>query len=302
MLKEKKIAKDLSSNISLLFDEDAKVDQVTINKKEEDEQIVRFQKTGDLRALEKVYHNRIPTLWRWTKEHYIQGLTCCSKEDLFAEFTLVFVKAAHEYKQARGPFNNCLWIFLQNRVKNIKSSNYAKKRRSLDYTGPLNGMVLSLDYSYSDKDGSEVTLKDLVPSKSNVGKHSNKDVFLEETLDVLAHENHQIKEFLRKLSDGNSLTALIKEYKSKRGSVKITRAQYRQLNNRRNCHRIVTGIIEEKTKPDSSFKLVEYFVKKNVLHYKIEMNKTEEADFIIKKIRHIRRNREDYINKIRGTV
>jgi len=300
MLKEKKIAKDLSSSISLLFDEDVEVDQATINKKEEDEQIVRFQKTGDLRALEKAYHNRIPTLLRWTKEHYIQGLTCCSKEDLFSEFTLVFVKAAHEYKQAIGPFNNCLWIFLQNRVKNIKSSNYAKKRRSFEYAGPLNGMVLSLDYSYDDRDGSEVTLKDLIPSKSSAGRNSNRDVFLEETLDILAHENHQIKEFLRKLSDGNSLTSLIKEYKSKRGSIKITRMQSQQLNSGRNSHRVVANLIEGKTGLETPFKLIEYFVKKNILHYKIEMNKTKEVDFIIKKIRHIRRNRADYINKIRG--
>jgi len=165
-----------------------------IDRDKEDKEVARFQKTGDLDLLDRVYQKRIPTLWNWTHKHYIPGVTCCSKQDLFAEFTVVFVTAAQKYNKKRGAFNTCLYTFLLNRIKNIKGSRYAKKRMPLHYCGPISGMIRSLDYVYNNKDGSEVSLKDTLTDGSRDGKVPDK-LHLEETLDILAPKNETIKGF-----------------------------------------------------------------------------------------------------------
>jgi len=294
----------LAQNVPLRLDNqmDAPVPvykPIKIDRKKENEEVERFQITGDIQILERVYEKRIPTLWKWTSTHYIPGLTCCSREDLFAEFTLVFVKAAQEYQRKRGPFNTCLFTFLLNRIKNIKNSRYTKKRRAKDYYGPLSGMVLSLDYSYSDKEGSEVSLKDIIPDEKEIAKHPITNLLLEETLDMLSQKNHDIKEFFRKLSDGNSLTTLIKEYRIRTGSLKLTRTQVKQLSGKRRCVNIVSDLIKKKGGVKESFSIVDYEVKRTLLHYRIEMKKTNEVDFILKTIRKLRKNRLEYLGMIK---
>jgi len=291
-------AEALAQHVPLRFDnqiDNPVCEPIYIDKEKENKEVKRFQMTGDIQILERVYEKRIPTLWKWTSNHYIPGLTCCSREDLFAEFTLVFVKAAHEYQIKRGTFNTCLFTFLLNRIKNIKSSRYAKKRRAKDYDGPLSGMVLSLDYSYSNKEGSDVSLKDIIPDEKEIAKHPATNLLLEETLDMLSQKNHDIKEFFRKLSDGNSLTTLIKEYRIRTGSLKLTRPQVKLLSGKRRCVNIVSNLIKKKGGVKESFSIVDYEVKRTLLHYRIEMEKTNEVDFILKTIRKLRNNRHEYL-------
>lgn len=272
---------------------------IVIDREEENRDVIEFQKTGDMKILEKIYKNRIPTLKTWTRQHYYPGLTL-SPEDLFEEFSCVLVKAAEKYEAKRGvSFNTCLFTFLLNRVKNIKSSKYAKKRIADEYSGPISGMILSLDFTYNDSDGSQVTLKDIIASpETKEDGHISKKAFFEETLNILsASASPEFKDFLVKISEGGSVTALIKEYKMKTGSVKISNAMQRKLNKRKS-KKIVSDLI--KNEVNNKFKLISYTVDKNSINYEIELNKTKETDKIMKTIRDLRKNKEIYIGRIKG--
>jgi len=271
---------------------------VCIDRNQENKDVVDFQKTGDMKVLEKVYRNRIPTLRSWATKHFYPGLAI-SVEDLFSELSVVFVRAAQKYDRRRGSFNTCLFTFLLNRVKNIKNSKHAKKRISEFYNGPLCGMILSLDFPYNDKDGSEVTLKDVIPSGNPHEKEFNLNkTHFDETLEILANNNSRLKKFLEKVSEGNSLTALIKEYRTKHGFVHITRNQAKKFCKNK-CSKVVKELLKGKGAINGDFKLISYVVEgSSRLKYAVELKKTEETDFIMRTIRELRKNKEHYISKL----
>ena len=271
---------------------------ICIDRSQENKDVAEFQRTGDMAILEKVYKNRIPTLKSWANKHFYPGLTI-SVEDLFSELSVVFVKAAQKYDRKRGSFNTCLFTFLLNRIKNIKNSKHAKKRISEFYDGPLCGMILSLDFPYSDKDGTVVTLKDVIPSGEINEKEFNLNkTHFEETLSILAHDSPRLKAFLEKVSEGNSLTALIKEYKTKYGFVKITPDQARKFGKKK-CAKVVKELLKGKRAVDGDFKLLNYAVEgSSRLKYAVELKKTEETDSIMRTIRELRKNREHYMDKL----
>jgi len=266
-------------------------DTVVIDRDKEDADVEYFQKTGDLKVLEDVYKQRIPTIRFWANKHYYPGLTF-SVEDLFEDLSVVFVKAAEKYIRSRGAFNTCLYTFLDNRLKNIKNSRHAKKRLPEDYNGPAVGMILSLDYSYNATDGSEVTLKDVIPSSDS----NDKDYILNDTLNVLSKDNDQFKEFLKKIGEGSSLVALMKEYKTRQGTLKITQEQANRFGNRK-CTKMVADLIKEHVNDD--FKLLGYEIEgTNRLKYEVELNKTKETDKFMKSLRELRKNKDFYKRKL----
>jgi hypothetical protein len=268
---------------------------VEIDRKKEDEAIVEFQKTGDVSILEDVYKLRIPTIRHWANQHYYPGLTC-SVEDLFEEFSVVFVKAAEKYNKSRGAFNTCLYTFFLNRVKNIKHSQHAKKRISQEYKGAMSGMMLSLDYSYGGDNESEITLKDIVASEKSDDKDSISSIYLEDTINALSKGDNVLKKFLKKISDGESISSVIKKYKTKYGTIKISKDQAKKFSSRR-CKRMVSEII--KSEINQEFTLLDYRIEgTSNLKYKVELKKTKETDYFMKSIREIRRNKEIYIKQI----
>lgn len=273
---------------------------VIIDRNEEDRDVTTFQKTGDLMLLEKVYKNRIPTIRTWANKHYYPGLIS-SVEDLFEELSFVFVKAAQKYDSKRGSFNTCLFTFLLNRIKNIKNSKHAKKRVSEEYDGPISGMILSLDYSYNDKDGSAITLKDVIPSPTSTNDKGYilSGTYFDETINILSSNNPMFKGFLVKISEGGSLASLLKEYKTRRGKIKINRGQAKKIG-KRSCKKAVANLIKQNEIVKGDFKLLNYKIDSNDLIYEVEMKKTSETDCIMKTIRDLRRNRGSYIGKIRG--
>ncbi len=197
--------------------------KVIIDRDQENKDVAHFQSTGDEKTLEKIYLSRIPTIKFWAKKHYYPGLAL-SEEDLFGELSIVFVKAIKHYKINKGSFNTCLYTFFLNRLKNIKSGVHAKKRISSEYEGPTNGMILSLDYSYTDKSGSEVTLKDVIPSdcQDPYSQHSYEDI-----LDLMAEGNPLVKGFLDKVGQGESVSTLLKEIRviyGKKGHSTVSKA------------------------------------------------------------------------------
>jgi len=272
---------------------------IYINRDQEDADVVKFQQTGDLRLLEKVYKNRVPTLKTWAYQHFYPGLTP-SIEDLFEELAVVFLKAANRYERKRGAFNTCLFTFLLNRLKNLKNSKYAKKRISEEYEGPLNGMILSLDFVYNDSDGTEITLKDIIASKNSISEDSiHKDSSLAEAVKLLAKGNPLIHEFLIKLSEGNSVAALLKEYRTKNGTLQINKSQASRIS-KRFCKNIVKKMIEGNI-PEKNFTVVDYKVNPdNSLKYSIELKKTEESDQILRSLRELKRNKDFYMKLLRG--
>lgn len=272
-----------------------------IDRLEENRDVVEFQKTGNLLLLEKVYKNRIPTIRTWANKYYYPGLIS-SVEDLFEELSFVFVKAAEKYDSKRGSFNTCLFTFLLNRIKNLKNSKHAKKRVSEEYDGPISGMILSLDYSYNDSEGSEITLKDVIPSPNSTHEKGYilSGTYFDETINMLSHDNPVFKGFLVKISEGGSLASLLKEYKTKKGNLKINNGQAKKLGNR-SCRKVVAELIKDDGAIQGAFKLLSYKIEdSNNLVYEVEMKKTPETDRIMKTIRDLRRNRNSYISKIRG--
>lgn len=295
MAKNKKVDNDWTTK-------EDKISKITvcIDRDQEDKAVVEFQKTGNLKVLEEVYKNRVPTLKSWAHKHYYPGLTF-SVDDLFEDLSVVFVKAAEKYKHVRGPFNNCLWSFIENRLKNIKNSRHAKKRLPEDYEGPAIGMVLSLDYAYSTGEGAEVTLKDIIPAASPTGTdYVMANTYMDETLNILSRNDPDFRAFLSKIGEGNSLVSLIREYKTRQGMIKLSPDQAKRFGARK-CSKMVSDLLKQKNIAEGDFKLLGYsVVGKGNLKYEIELKKTKETDIILRSLRELRKNKDIYQKKLEG--
>jgi hypothetical protein len=269
-----------------------------IDRKQENKDVVHFQKTGDIEVFEKLYQNRIPTLKIWARKYYYLS---DSADDMFGELSFCFAKAAMKYDKNRGSFNTCLYTFFQNLIRNIRSGKKAKKRKPIGSDpNSISNCTLSLDYDYNSKDGGESTLKDILAEDlCEEGIVADKISF-EETVNILSQRNTSVKGFLRKLGDGMTVSSLIKELKVKRGRLPISNAQSKRLNTRRKCNRIVSNIIEEKT-GIGRFKLLDYKISPSGnLLYTIELHKTQEADLMMKTIRNLRKDKTHFLSVING--
>lgn len=268
-------------------------EKFNIDRDQENKDVVEYQKTKDERILEKIYKARIPTLQFWAKQHYYPGLMFSEKE-MFDELHVTFMKAVHGYKKNRGSFNTCLFTFLLNRIKNIKNAKHAKKRTSDIYQGPANGLVLSLEYSYgTNEDEQEVTLKDMLAEDLYGENSAPITMNMEDTISVLANGNEDISEFLVQISEGRSIASIIREYKTRKGRLKIKNVDKVTDN-------IVKSLIKEKIKEE--FTLIDYAVKSNHVEYKIEMKKNEKAEMVLKKIREFKSNKDYYLGKLDKTI
>lgn len=272
---------------------------LVINRDEENKDVDNFQKNGDIRLFEKVYKQRIPSLKNWAMKHYFPGLAP-SIEDFLAELRIVFVKAVQKYDVNKGSFNTCLYTFLLNRVKNIKSSKYAKKRKPDTYDGPLSGILLSLDYNYSDGsgDGHDRSLADILESEdSNDYKKTVNEINFQDTLDILAGKNNTLRDVFIKLGRGSTLTSVIKECKIKKGIIQTSKSNIVKLNKRRN-KRFVKQLISE-LEGIKDFSLLEYDINNDThISYSVELKRTSESDMILKTIRQMRRNKSQLIHSL----
>jgi hypothetical protein len=274
-------------------------DDVIIDRKEENKLVMEYKRTGDLDILSKIYEKRIPTLRTWVRQHYYPGLSI-SREDFFEELTVIFMHSIEKYDIKRADFNTCLFNFLLNRIKNIKNRMHAKKRIPENYNGPLSSMVLSLDYSYNDQEGSEVTLKDVVSENMY---HEEDDVLdkmhLNDIISSLSKGDDTLKEFFSGLSEGKNVTELMKEYKTKKGVIRIDSVHVKKLKNKK-CKKTVSKILKEKNKFESDFDIIDFDLKgKSSLAYTVELNKTPETDFIMKSMREMRKNKDYYLESIK---
>jgi len=269
-----------------------------IDRDQENKDVVAFQKTGDDEIFERIYENRIATLKVWARKYYY---LVESADDMFGELSFCFVKATMTYDSKRGSFNTWLYTLLQNCVRNIRNGRKAKKRKPFGADpNSISNLTLSLDYNYNTKDGDESTLKDILSDEMGEDANVSDKMDLEETINILSKQDPIAKGFFRKLSDGNTVSSLIRELKIKRGRIKISRAQAKKLNTNRKCNRIVSDIIKDNSDMPK-FNLVDYKITpSNRLCYTVELHKTEEADLMLKTIRNLRRDKDYLLSLING--
>ena len=273
---------------------------IDIDRKEENESIMLFQETGDMSLLESIYIARIPTLKNWALKYYYPGLEL-SIDDFMEELSIVFIKAANKYNIEKGSFNTCLYTYLNNRIKNMKNSTHAKKRRPENYDGPVSGILLSLDYSYSnDKGGNATTLIDILKSheSGDASGFANNTNFYE-TVDLLSDGNDMLKSVFIKLGEGNTLSSIIREIKTVKGNLKVTKRELKILQD--DNYTSLKDVIVKKTDiEDLNFTVLDWeLIGKNKISYAIELKDTEEAKLIQRTIKDLRKNKEEYIKKIK---
>lgn len=267
---------------------------VAIDRKQEDKDVVSFQKSGDMLLLENIYKNRITTIRIWANRyHYMSS----SAEDLFEELSFSFIKAIHGYDKKKGSFNTFLYTSLLNCVRNIRSGLLAKKRTPENHDGSLRGFLLSLDYNYSDDENGETTLKDIIADEMVSDEESSKQIRFDETVESLACGDEVLKGFFVKLSQGSTVNALIRECKTHEGKINLN-TQMAQKLGRRKCTRIVSDLIKQRKRIKDDFDLINYYVGSNSLYYTIEMRNSKEADHLVKSIRKIRKNKDHYMARI----
>lgn len=287
---------DLFSEVFNRYDK-SKID---IDRKEENESIQRYQDTGDMSILEEVYIRRIPTLKNWSLKYYYPGLEL-SIDDFMEELSIVFVKAANKYNIEKGSFNTCLYTYLNNRIKNMKNSTHAKKRRPENYDGPISGILLSLDHSYSnDKGGGETTLRDVL-TKQESGDDTEvvRATNFQETVRLLSNGNDILKSVFIKLGQGSTLSSIIRDLKTRKGEMKVTSKELKSLESD-NYDGLKDVIVKKLKISDQEFVVVDYrLVGANRISYSIEFKDTEEAKLIQKTIKDLRKNKEEYIRKIK---
>lgn len=281
-------------------------------KKEENESVDEFQKTGNMEILEQIYKNRIPSLKWWAnKNKYLDNN---SFDDIFGELTKIFVRAIYSYKYMREkktddgkiklvktPFNSYLYSAFENSMCNIHNKKKAKKRCPIninpDELDSISDILLSLNFSYGSGE-SQYTLQDVIPDeKFGMDGGVVNDISFKETVSMLCQEDDPgyIQEVFMKLGDGSSLASIIKEYKSKTGKLKISNYFSKKIKEEKSQSTLRKLI---KNKHKNNFDIIDYEIDNGVLKYHIEFHKTEETEFIIKKIRGLRKNKDTLLKKI----
>ena len=224
-----------------------------------------------------------------------------SIDDFLEELSIVFVKAANKYNIEKGSFNTCLYTYLNNRIKNMKNSTHAKKRRPENYDGPISGILLSLDHSYSnDKGGGETTLRDVL-TKQESGDDTEvvRATNFQETVRLLSNGNDILKSVFIKLGQGSTLSSIIRDLKTRKGEMKVTSKELKSLESD-NYDGLKDVIVKKLKISDQEFVVVDYrLVGANRISYSIEFKDTEEAKLIQKTIKDLRKNKEEYIRKIK---
>jgi hypothetical protein len=267
---------------------------IVIDRDAENKAIMEFQKTDDMRILEDVYIKRIPTLKVWALRFYYPGLEL-SIDDFMEELSIVFIKCANKYNIEKGSFNTSLYTYLNNRIKNMKNSTHAKKRRPVDYDGPVSGILLSLDHAYSsDGNSGETTLADILLKEE--GNNTTNMTDFQETVHLLSNGNEVLRSVFVKLGEGSTLSSIIRDIKTFKGDIKVSSKELRALEE--NDYTSLKDIIVKKEKIQKEFTVVDYDIDKKTITYSIEYKETEESTLVQKTIKDLRKNKDEYMRKI----
>lgn len=305
---------DEEEDISILDNKQHKLNGPDFRKKEtkeeENKAVMKFQRSGDLKILEQIYLNRVPTLNYWARKN--RHLDNNSINDIKSELIRIFLKAVKQYKAkritkgkgkiksktAKTDFNTYLYTSFNYALCNIYNRRKAKKRTSFaSEHNKLANMLLSLDYVYGHTEDGGFTLKDIMHDEN--ADNASDRMQINEILNILSQNCPSCtKDFLRQVSEGRTVSALIKEYKLREGKIKASSKIIKQINNsRRPCTKIVTTMLKETI--SEKFRLTKFYTKGAYIHYTIEMHKTDETDAILSRIRKLKKNKDFYLDKIK---
>lgn len=261
-----------------------------IDRKNEDKEIVLFQKTQDDALLEKIYHRRISTIQIWSRKYcyMMDG----SFDDMYGEFCYAFVRAVDGYNRRRGNFNNFLYNCFLNVIRNEGNNKKAKKRKPI---GNRKNFLLSLEYEYTGKDGAR-TLKDIISNQIVERDRSTDSLKLKEMINVLANENNDMRYFLINISRGSTVAAVLRDIKTRSGKIRVAISVLKKIVKRNISKKKIKALIHNYIQDD--FKLLDYNVKNNKLSYIVEMRKTKETDYILKELRRMKINETAIMDKL----
>ena len=162
------------------------------DRKEEDDLVARFQKTGDKQIHARLFEIRKSTISVWARKY---AWVCDSEDDLFSELSMVWLRCIKKYKYEadvrpvrtkeghlvkdendnvktvfkRTPFNTFIFTAFRNHIFNIIKKKYSKKRLD-DKGNPIELGMHSLDYEYGD-DCEGASLHEMIEDKSKTNKH-----------------------------------------------------------------------------------------------------------------------------------
>jgi len=269
-------------------------EEIKIDRKQEDKDVVEYQINKDSKLLEKVYLNRVSSIKVWARKFYFLS---DSYEDMEGELRYYFYKAIMEYDNKRGSFNTCLYTFFRNCIRNILISKNAKKRRPLEIKSNLTNFVLSLDYGWNkskEENCSEILYDKIIDYKY---KSAEYHMTANETINLLSRNDGFIKSVFTKIGNGSTLSSVLKDAKIRNGKIDINKQQKKILMSKKN-KKVALNIIKNEIDVNKGFSVVNYEVVDNKMHYIIEMKKTKESDSILKAIRKLRKNEKEIREKI----
>ena len=259
-----------------------------INKKEENQDIVEYQNTKDEKILQKVYDRRLPSLNYWANHFYYLADSSC--EDMVSELRVKFFQAVLTYEKGKGHFNSWLYTLILNCLKNLLIKKKAKKRRPAHMENTIHDFVLSLNEKRSNSDGEKNTLMDTI-SDTPSEKETHYGLSFEETLNTISHKNKVIHGYFKRISNGETLSELIKEKNIIEGYVPVKKTQMSKIKSKRD----VSKLIKSYEKISDDFKILEY--KKcsaTKVEYTIEMKENKNIDLLLGHIKKMRKNENYY--------
>jgi hypothetical protein len=275
-------------------------------KEQENQDVIRYQKTGDLAILEKLYIDRVPTLNYWAnKNRYLDDY---NSEDIRSALTKKFLSLVDQYKRTtrevvdgkvkviKRNFNSYLFQSFRHEIINIGNRKKAKKRTPYPTDDSTCAKLLSLDYTYSSNGSDKVNLRDTIADEKN--PDAVKNVVLDEMIEIISKdEPPHVREFFEAVSMGKKVSALLRDYKTFENKMRVKSDLAERIKkSRRPCTRIVTELVEKRV--PERFKLIDYSIEGCTITYRIEMHKTKETDDISRKMRKLKKHKDRYLSKI----
>ena len=127
---------------------------------------------------------------------------------------------------------------------------------------------------------------------------STTDTVLDETIGILSKNDPVFETTLRRLGEGNSLASVLRDYKTRTGYLVVSQEEAAKFKKYK-CTKLVSDLIHSR-KYSEKFTLQQYEVSGTRLYYEIELKKSKESDLVMKTIRSLRKNKDYYVQQIRG--
>lgn len=198
---------------------DLTIEKEKIDLNTEDQEILTYQQTEDQELIRKIYTRRIDTLKFWTFKTYSEfdwgkhnGWTT---DDLYQEFTLVFLRTVKHFKPNKKHWNTLFFTSAKNHIKNLKELSFSYDKNKL-----ADGTI-SLDYIYHSKDATCSNNKSDLDTLHNLIDMSYQDtsytsyhgrIDCNEWIDKMCDHDIILREILVKLSEGYTVRKLSQTY------------------------------------------------------------------------------------------